>query len=313
MLLFFTWRNSVMQHKAVFLILSAFLACLNLNALAAQAQSACTMDSFTGTYVFYEKGSSAMFPPEAQNASMAPFWAGAFAPFVTIGKVTMKPDGVGTGYFWIRVGSINGGADPIPVEITVTEVNADCTGKFSYSLQLPGNPDPTTVTERFLLFDNGREFRTIPADIVNGVPALTWIGEGHRLSNPDEPLYTCGQQTARGKYVIAVENMVQFTPVMPIFSDVLLLRTNVSRSGDYTGVLYEKLGPNGNIMLPVSGNITVNPDCSYASTLKLTIQGTPVTIGTRGIYFEQGKKFYGLQVSTGGTQFSFGAGERTTD
>ena len=302
-----------MHRKTAISILAASLACLSLNAPAAQALEPCNSDSLTGTYVFYEKGSSAIFPPYLQNASLTPFWAGNYAPFVTVGEVTMKPGGVGEGFYWIRVGSINGGADPIPVTLTVTELNNDCTGKFTYSLNLPGSTNQTDVTERFILFDNGRQFRTIPTDIVNGVPAVTWIGEGHRIGKPGEPLNTCGPQTATGSYLMSVENMVQFGTSRPIFSDVLLLRYDVSSNGDYTGTLYEKLGPNGNIVLPASGTITVNPDCSYESTLNLTIQGVPVTIGTRGVYFDQGKKLYGLQVSTGGTQFSFGQGERITE
>ena len=296
-----------MRCKAVFSILTALSACLGLNAPVVQAQAPCNSNMFTGTYVFYEKGSSAIFPA-SQDPSLAPFWTGMFAPFATIGEVTMKPSGVGEGFYWIRVGSINGGADPIPVTLTVTELNKDCTGKFSYSLNLPGNSKTTTVTERFILFDNGREFRTIPTDIVNGVPALTWIGEGHRLSKPGEPLNTCGPQTATGSYLQSVENMVQFTPVLPIFSDVLLLRTDVAMNGDYTGMLYEKLGPSGDIVLPVSGTITVNPDCSYEATLKIEAIGA--NVGIRGVYFDQGKKLYGLQVSTGGTLFSIGQGER---
>lgn len=302
------------MHKRVLAsMLTASLVGISLTVPAARAQRTCSNGSFAGTYVFYEKGSSAMFPPESQSAALEPFWAGMFAPFETVGEVTMKPDGVGEGFFWIRVGSINGGAEPIPVELTITEFNHDCTGKFTYSLLLAGHEKPTTVTERFILFDNGREFRSIPAKIVDGVPFLTWIGQGHRISKPGELLNTCGPQTATGSYVMSVENMVQFTPKAPIFSDVLLLRTDVSRSGDYTGMLYEKLGDVGNIILPVSGTITVNPDCSYASVLNVTIQDTPVTIGTRGVYFDQGKKFYGLQVSTGGTQFSFGQGERINE
>lgn len=224
----------------------------------------------------------------------------------------MKPGGVGEGFYWIRVGSLNGGLDPVPVEITVTEFNADCTGKFSYSINPAGQPEPSAITERFILVDNGREFRSVPTSIVNGITPLTWLGEGHRISKPGELLSNCGPQTAAGSYVQSVENLVQFG-ANPIFSDALLMRTDVSMSGDYTGTLYEKLGPGGNIMLPVSGTITVNPDCSYESTLNLSIQGTPVSIGIRGVYFDEGKGFYGLQMSTGGTLFSFGQGERITE
>jgi len=303
-----------MNTKSIAFGLVGLLACLGLATPAAQGQAPCSLQTFTGTYAFYEKGSSAIFDP---NSQPYPFhWAGAFAPFVTVGEVTAGPDGIGHGFFWIRVGSFNGGLEPIPLETTITEMNEDCTGKVRAQFTLPGNPEPTIIVERFILFDNGREYRAVPTEIVNGAPTLAWIMEGHRISKPGEPLKTCGPQTAKGRYVWAVENLVQFTPDAPIFSDALLLSMDVSMSGDYSGMLYEKLGPTGNIVLPASGKITVNPDCSYAATLNLTIQSVPVSIPIRGVFFEQGKKLYGLavdtaQADTGGTYFSFGQGQRT--
>lgn len=285
-------------------VAAALLVCLGAAAPAALAQKPCSMDSFAGTYAFSERGSSAIFDPSSQPY---PFhWAGAYAPFVTVGEVTMKPGGVGEGFYWIRVGSFNGGADPIPVEITVSEVNADCTGKFHYDVNVTGSP--TTIEERFILFDNGREFRTIPTSTT--LPTVVWIGEGHRIAKPGEPLDICGPQTARGNYVWAYENLVQFDPSTPIFSDTLLLNLNVTMSGDYTGMLYEKLGPTGNIVLPASGTITVNKDCLFAATLNLTIQDTPVSIDIRGVYYDEGKEAFGLAVSTGGTEYSYGQGKR---
>ncbi len=295
-----------MNTKATLGVIAGLLITLGFGAPAAQAQGPCTLDTFTGTYAFYEKGSSAILDP---NSQPYPYhWAGAIAPFVTVGEVTVGPDGVGHGFFWIRVGSLNGGLEPIPLETTVTEMNEDCTGKVSAQFNLAGQPK--TIVERFILFDNGREYRAIPTEIVNGDPTLAWIMEGHRISKSGEPPSTCGPQTANGSWLMQVENLVQFGPSVPIFSDVLLLREDVSTSGDYTGMLYEKLGPTGNIALPIWGTITVNPDCSYKADINLTIQGNPVTIATRGLYLDEGKKVYGLQVSSGGTKFSFGQGLR---
>ena len=105
---------------------------------------------------------------------------------------------------------------------------------------------------------------------------------------------------------------MQFAAGWPIFADVVLLRYDVSMSGDFTGQFYEKLVPYGGIELPVSGTITVNPDCSYASTLNVTIQGVPVAIPTRGVFFDGGKKMYGLNMNQDptGTLYSFGQGQR---
>lgn len=297
-----------MRDKATNIVIAFLLFCLGVAVPVAQGQGPCNLATFTGTYAFYDRGSSSVFDA---NSQPYPFhWAGAYAPFVTVGEVTMGPGGVGDGFYWIRLGSLNGGSDPIPVQVTVTEMNADCTGKFRYQLNLPGAPATTIVTERFVLIDNGREFRSIPAAIENGVDTLTWIGEGHRISKPGDPLNTCGPETAHGSYLLPVENLVQFSSDVPIFSDAVLLRYDVSLNGDFTGTLYEKLGPTGNLVFPASGTIIVNPDCSYSSRLYLNIFGTPVTIDTRGVYFDQGKKLYGLQVSAGGTKYSFGQGQR---
>ncbi|MDE3186856.1 MAG: hypothetical protein KGM96_04940 [Acidobacteriota bacterium] len=299
-----------MHAKSLVFVFAGLLSCLSLATPVARAQQpeACTKDMFTGTYAFHEKGSSSVFPESPQPAP--PFWNGMLAPFVTVGEVTMKSNGVGEGFYWIRVGSINGGADPIPVETTITEFNADCTGKFSYSLTLPGHTEPTIVTERFILFQNGSEFRTIPTDIVNGVPYLTWIGEGHRLSGSSEPPHNCGPQTAAGSYLISGENLGHILSNVPLYSEVLLLRYDASNNGDYEGTLYEKLGPAGNIVLPASGTIKVNPDCSLETTLNITVLNNPVTINSRGVFFDQGKRFYALVVSSGGIQFSFIEGKR---
>lgn len=303
-----------MNIKSTAVGVVGLLALLCMAVPTAQAQAPCSLQTFTGTYAFYERGSSSIFDA---NSQPYPFhWAGAYAPFVTVGEITIDPGGIGHGFYWIRVGSFNAGPDPIEVIATVTEMNADCTGKFTYQVNLPGNSEPTTIVEQFILLDNGREYRSVPAVIQNGIAPLTWLGEGHRISKPGELLNTCGAQTAKGTYVWAVENLVQFTPDAPIFSDALLLTMDVSMTGDYTGMLYEKLGPTGNIVLPTSGTIIVNPNCSYAATLNLTIQNVPVSIPIRGVFFEQGKKLYGLavdpaQADTGGTEFSFGQGQRT--
>jgi hypothetical protein len=276
---------------------------------AAQAQGMCRMETVTGAYVFYEKGSSSIFDP---NSQPYPFhWAGASAPFVTIGEVTLGPSGVGEGFFWIRVGSFNGGPDSLPLQIVVTEMNEDCSGKLRVSFTLPGNPAPTIVEERFIAVDNGRELRFIPTSIVNGLSTEAWVGEAHRISKPGEPLYTCGPQTAHGTYVMAVENLVRMG-TNPILSDALLLRLDISMTGDYTGMLYEKLGPTGNIELPVWGTMSVNPDCSFATTLNFSIQGVPKIAPVRGIFFDQGKNLFVLNVNVGefGTRYSFGEGQR---
>ncbi len=286
------------------LTVAAVLLCLGLAIPAAYAQGPCTEQTLTGTYAFYEKGSSTILDPNA-TPPYPYHWAGAVAPFLTVGEITIGPDGVGHGYFWYRVGSLKGGLEPTPVETRLLEMNEDCTGKFSATFTLvPGQPSETIV-ERIIVFDNGRQYRAIP--ISEGVPTLTWIHEGHRISQLGESPNTCGPQTAKGRYVLAAENFIQFYPSWPIFSDVALLTWDVSMTGDYTGTLYEKLGPYGDIVLPATGKINVNPDCSFIGELNLTISGKSSTGPIRGVFFDQGKKFYALNMNA---EFSFALGER---
>jgi hypothetical protein len=315
--------------------LVAQLVGLGLAVPAARAQGSqqdhqgrpCTMNTFTGTYVFYERGSSTILDPN-QVAPLPYHWVGQVAPFVTVGQVTMWRGGVGDGFFWIRTGSFSGGPDPQPIQVTVTEMNPDCTGKFTYTL--PGNPVPTTIVERFILFDNGQEFRTIPTEILNGLTPLAWIGEGHRLaeSQPHRPsalfsfdergrndwhpsIRPCGPQTAKGSYVFSAENLVR-SGQNPIFADTVLLRFDVSTANEIAGTLYEKLGPTGDIQLPTTGTIDIASDCSFAADLIVVIKGVPKTVPLRGVFFDQGKRFFALHVGSGpgGTQWGFGTGQR---
>ena len=299
-----------MRKKAALLAVAVPLMCLSVAVSVARAQGPCSMDTFTGTYVFYDRGSSAILDPTL--TAIVPFhWVGEVAPFVTVGQVTMWPGGTGDGYYWIRLGSLNGGTDPIPVALTIIEMNPDCTGKFTYALNLPGSTAPTIIVERFILFDNGREFRTIPTDIQNGITPLAWIGEGHRLTERGEMPRTCGPLTAKGTYLLSTENMVRFG-LNPIFADAALLRFDVSMQGELAGTMFEKLGPTGDIQLPLSGTITVEPDCSFAASVHVTINGVTKLISLRGVFFDQGKRLFGLQVGSGpgGTQWSFGQGQR---
>lgn len=296
-----------MRARINLLCLAGLLVCVGFAANTALAQAPCTSQTFTGTYVFYEKGSSAILDPAAEPY---PFhWAGAYAPFVTLGQVTMGPDGVGHGYYWFMIGSLKGGSDPVPVEVTITELNEDCSGRFSYEFQLPDTPEPTLIEERFILIDNGREFRSIPTG--GGIPTLAWIGEGHRIARFGEPRYTCGPETAHGTYLMTVENLLRF-PTTPILSDAVLLHYHVGMTGDVSGMLYEKFGPTGNIELPIWGTLVVDPDCSFNATLQATIQGRLSTIPIRGVFFDQGKGLFALNVNAKptGTQYSVGVGER---
>jgi len=300
-----------MRTRITALVIVSLLACLSFAVPAARARGTCSLKTFEGTYVFYDRGSSSIV--DTTVALYPLHWSAAIAPFVTVGEVTVTSEGVGDGFYWMRVGSLNGGFDPVPLHVTITEMNGDCTGKFSYTV--PGTP-PATIEERFILTDDGREFHSLPTSITNGVTTLVWIGTGHRIHKSSEPPKFCGPQTAQGSYLTSVENIVEFNaPTPPAFADVLLLRTDVSMAGDYTGTMYEKLGPDGGIQLPVSGTITVNPDCSFTNTLNIPALGASI-VG-KGVYFNEGKEYYmmpllnpDLPADQQGIKYSFARGTR---
>jgi len=149
-------------------LITSFL-CLCLAVPAAYAHKACSLQTLVGTYAIYEKGASSILDPA--NAAAFPFLTGATAPFVNITELTFSPDGVGEGFFWIRIGALSSGLQPIPVQGTVTEMNPNCTGKLQYAVNLP-NLGTATIEERFLLFDEGREFRSVPTSIQGGIETL---------------------------------------------------------------------------------------------------------------------------------------------
>ena len=287
-----------MRNQIVMVTLVALLLCCCIAVPAAYAEGKCNMQMVAGSWVGYERGSSLSVdvnPPPG----VFPFFTGAMAPFVNIEHITFNPYGVGKGYYWIYTGAIGMTEKPIPVKVTITEMNADCTGKFTYVV--PGTP-PATIVERFVLFDGGRELRSLPIAITNGLPGLVWTGTMHRISEDSE--HSCGAQTAQGSWLTSVEQIIPWSwPTA--WADAALVRQDVSETGHFTGTLYEKLGDLSNIEHPVWGMIKVHPDCSFSETLI-----GPDPVGTniiKGAYFNEGRESYGMVM---GLSYSFGHSER---
>lgn len=275
--------------------LTVLFLCLCVAVPAAHSQGKCSLQTLVGTYAIYEKGSSLIMDPSLQPFPL--HWAPAFAPFANVAEITFTPAGVGDGFYWIFVGSLNAGLTPIPVHVTITEMKPDCTGKMQYQVALPGIPS-ATIEERLLVLDNGREFRSVPTSIENGVPTLAWIGTGRRISKSSKPVNSCGPQTAHGTYMLTCESIDVLDPNNPnmYFANSLLFRVDISLTGDFTGTLYEKAGP-ASIEIPVSGTVNVNSDCSFSSTLNTPLPGTN---HERGVFLDQGKEFYMLPIVTEG-------------
>jgi hypothetical protein len=266
---------------------AALILCLCIAVPAAQAQGKCSLQTMAGTYTFYSQGSSSIV-----DLSVQPFpihWAAAIAPFIIVGQLSFTPDGVGEGFYWLIFGSVNAGLEPIPWHGTITEMNEDCTGVLEY-------PDPpSTIRERFIAFDNGREFHSVTMQTPN-TPTAVWITNAHRISKSSKPVNSCGPQTAHGIYMLRCES-IDPIPQVGTFADAALFRLDVSLSGDFTGMLYQKVGPIY-LEVPAKGTVAVNSNCSFSSTLN-----TPALPGTnreRGVLFNEGKEFYMLPIDTVG-------------
>ena len=285
-------------------LITSFL-CLCLAVPAAYGYKACSLQTLVGTYAIYEKGASSILDPA--NAAAFPFLTGATAPFVNITELTFSPDGVAEGFFWIRIGALSSGLQPIPVQGTVTEMNPNCTGKLQYAVNLP-NLGIATIEERFFLFDEGREFRSVPTSIQGGIDTLAWTGTGRRISKSGKPVHSCGPQTAHGTYLLTAENLVA-VDAHTALADALFIREEISLTGDYKGTLYEKLGPIPVDGLPVSGKYNVNRDCSFSSTLVVTVNGTTSTIPINGVFFDEGEQYFAFAIDQG-IPYSFAQGKR---
>ena len=274
-----------MTYSHKFIVL---LFCLCIAVPIASAREKCSLQTMVGTYAMHETGAS-----HSLDTTIQPYplhFGGATAPFANVGLVTIKANGTGKGYYWITIGELNGGFKRIPVEIKITEMNDDCTGKFTYVANLPGGLS-ATVEERFVLFDDGREFRSIPTTIQNGIPTLAWVGTGYRISKSSQPPKFCGQQTATGTYVLDIQNIIGYQPTSAI-ADTVLIRQEVSMTGEYTGKMFEKFADLPPVETWVQGKFTVNPDCSFTS--KLEIPQYFVNLVGKGVFFNQGKEFYML-------------------
>ncbi len=282
---------------------------------AAYADEKCNLRTMIGTYAFYEKGSNLIMDPFQQPY---PFhWAPtAYATFANVAEITFK-NGVGHGYYWIYIGALGSRSyDPYPVDVTITEMSPDCTGKMRYAISLPGIPS-AIIEERIIVFDNGQEVRTVPTSIQNGIETLAWLGAGHRISKSSKPVTFCGQHTAHGAYVLSAENIIALDPTLAV-ADTLLIRQDVSHNGDYTGTLYEKIGPKA-VQTQVLGTIKVNPDCSFTSTLEIPEFFPGVVLVGKGVFFNEGKEYYVLTLDDPtlppdlqGIKFSFGYGQRAS-
>jgi hypothetical protein len=290
---------------------AGLLMCFGVTVQAAHAQEVCSSRTLVGTYAFQEKGSSTIIPSLTPLAAVPNHWAALIAPYDVMGLVTFPPEGDGEGFIWVRSGAVNSGSFKLPLQIQGS-MNANCTGDFTATVTLPpgSTPSTETIVGHSFASVNGQDFYTIPTSASD--PFLAWIGVGHRIGKGGNAAETCGPETAQGTYLVTAENIVP-NPGLPsvpaeAFSDAILLRMDVSMSGEVTGVLYEKFGPVPFNDSDVTGTMTVNADCTYSLELTFKRGSTDVTPEIEGVFFNQGKGLYGVFVS--GFPFSVVQGER---
>lgn len=252
------------------------------------AQAECTLQTVSGTYAMYEQGFSLV----ASLATTTPSWAApSLIPFGNITEITFDDNGVGEGFYWLWRGALRADIDAAPEHALITELNPDCTGKIEYQVPVPGSTVPATIPERIIVFDEGREIRTVPLTIANGIPTMAWLGEGHRIIKGNGPPTNGGPQMVSGTYIATCQNIVT-SPANPAIAvaDAFILRLDVGMNGDFTGQIFEKMGPASIEGHSVWGRFDVNPNCSINGTL--LFDGIPGTILTRGVLFDGGKQLY---------------------
>jgi hypothetical protein len=304
-----------MRTKLAAVAVVVLSTCFGFAIPAARAQAPCSLRTMAGTFVSVDRGASltvdltqpGVLGPAPGAKPSPPAWlVPGFAPFVNIARVTYTPDGIGDGYFWMFAGSVGPAPEPIPLHIEITELNEDCTGKFHYAL-----PNGATIEERIIVFDNGRQYRSVPLSISSpGIQNLSWIGSGQRVS-PDHQSGAPHPANPQGSYLLACDN-VQRSAIYTerAVAAAFLLRMDVSRTGDFTGLLYERYGALSTDGREAWGSLTVSPDGSFTSSI--SFQGITLSSELRGVFFDEGKEFYALAIprSGGSTQYSFCQGTR---
>lgn len=256
------------NHKDVALVI--FLLAF---APLVQAGDECSISTITGTYAFNFTGASTIVAGVAEDTL---HWNALHGPIAGVGVWTVKPDGSADGYYWIIAGAWNFGLDPIPIHATI-EVHSDCTGVMEYQF------GDITLSERLVILADGREMRSVVTQ--TGVPTATWITTARRING------TCGQEKVKGEYLLSCKGLGEL-PIEPpnIFSGAALIRIQVAKNGDFTGMWYGKQGPIPGES-PVTGNLTVYDDCTAEGPL--AVEAMPgITNIAKAVFFDQGKNGY---------------------
>lgn len=259
----------------------AFSLCLAMSLSALYGQGNCTLHNTAGDYAFAFTGTSAIVaqPPVAADGL---HWNALFAPIAGVGIYSIKPDGSVPGKYWMVAGARNFGLTPIPMNGSIT-LNRDCTGTTE---SLFGG---AILREQFVVTGNGREIRSVA--VQTAAPTGNWHTTSYRIGS-------CGQRNVRGDYLFECKNLFPLPTPSPenptIFGGAIHIRMKIAESGDYTGTVYGKVGPD-NTPFDVNGRIVVNDDCTAEGTLAGAM--LPAVSQARGVFFNNGKQGFWLPLA----------------
>ncbi|HEU5401749.1 MAG TPA: hypothetical protein VFU86_10355 [Terriglobales bacterium] len=258
-----------MQKKHFFIVAAVFLF-----AVASFAQE-CSIHTITGTYVFRGVGGSfvggAPYPmdtvPDPYSGKLPLHSSGAFFTGSHVGMITVFPDSTATTLSWVAMGPYRTDPAGLVAPATVSSIGAEttadglvlgCGGTIRYGV--PGTPE---TVDKFITWDNGNEIRFIHTS--TNTPA-TSIFVAKRVTRALDPAPRCGAQTMLGKYVATCSASVLYS-VSQSFLTTAMMHLDIT-GGQINGNLFNRIEGQTNL-IPVSGQITVNPDCSGNGDIKM--------------------------------------------
>jgi len=228
-----------------------------------------------------------------------PAWSAAYAPVALAGPLTVSPSGQVESWYWGFIGSSSTGLNPFPLHGEILELQPDCTGLIRYST--PGIVGGSvTITERFVVLDNGREIRSIKTATDNPQLNLAvWHTNLRRIRHSEAALGSCGQRMLQGIYVARCTGLENPTSGgLPLFASASIFRVTISDSGSYPGLFFTSVAGTS-VESPAAGVFTVKSDCTIEGTLQTPLFPGVTNVG-RGVIFDEGREGFFLPLVNNG-------------
>lgn len=267
-----------MNRRALF----GVVLLLVVGVMPANAQGPCSVNTIAGTYAWEMKGQAFQGGIAATpGPGGVPLLQGTVFPIYMTGVATVGRDGIGQGSYSGLFGLVPlGYPEPLPLTTMTFTVHSDCTGE----MEAPNGFSGINV-DKIVILDEGREIRTVG---ISGAP-FAWQFTMVRIGRGAEPAPLCSPDAIRGSYVMRCEGFEVTSPgPPPAFVGVLpLFVIDVEADGTITGRHFSRDHPTEGFA--VSGQMTVNPDCTTASAIQ-TDALPGATILTRGVSYDNSKE-----------------------